>query len=47
MVDLSVITAVIYSGSLGNNFVRFKEKNKNVIHQPRSVRIGNLEHSFS
>ena len=39
MVDLAVITALIYSGSLGKNFVKFKEKNKNVIHQPRSVRI--------
>ena len=47
MVDLAVITALIYSGSLGKNFVKFKEKNKNVIHQPRSVRIGNLGHRFS
>ena len=27
MVDLAVITALIYSGSLGKNFVKFKEKN--------------------
>ena len=26
MVDLAVITALIYSGSLGKNFVKFKEK---------------------
>ena len=28
MVDLAVITALIYSGSLGKNFVKFKEKIK-------------------
>lgn len=32
MVDLAVITALIYSGSLGKNFVKFKEKSTNAIH---------------
>ena len=32
--------ALNHSGSLGENFLKFEEKNKNVIHQPRSVRIG-------
>ena len=27
MVDLAVITALIHLGSLGKNFVKFKEKN--------------------
>ena len=40
MEDLAVFTALNHSGSFGKNFVKFKKKNKNVIHQPRSVRIG-------
>ena len=40
MEDLAVFTALNRSGSFGKNFVKFKKINKNVIHQPRSVRIG-------
>ena len=52
MEDLVVITAINHSGSFGENFIKFKEKNKIVIHQPRSVRIGknypqDRGHSFS
>ena len=52
MEDLVVITALNHSGSFGENFIKFKEKNKIVIHQPRSVRIGknypqDRGHSFS
>ena len=52
MEDLVVITALNHSGSFGENFIKFKEKSKIVIHQPRSVRIGknypqDRGHSFS
>ena len=40
MEDLTIITALNHSGSFGKNFVKFKENDKNVIHQPRAVRIG-------
>ena len=39
MEGLAVITALNHSGSFVKNFVELK-KNKNVIHQPRSVRKG-------
>ena len=39
MENLAVITALYHSGSFRNHLLGFK-KNKNVIHQPRSVRIG-------
>ena len=42
MEDLAVITALNQSSSFEENFVLFKEKNKNVIHQSRSVRIGKI-----
>ena len=37
---LVVITVLNHSGSFGQNFVKFKKKNKNVIHQPWLSRIG-------
>ena len=40
MKDLEVVTALNHSSSFGKDFVKFKGKNKNFIHQPRSVRIG-------
>ena len=40
MEDLAVIKAPNHSISFGKNFVKFKRKNKNVIHHPRSVCIG-------
>ena len=39
MEDLTVITVVNHSGSFGKNFVKLKDQNETVIHQPRSVRI--------
>ena len=36
MEDISVITALNHSGSFGKNFFKFKEKDKNVVHQPLS-----------
>ena len=39
MENLAVITALYHSGSFQNHSLGLK-KNKNVIHQPRSVRIG-------
>ena len=39
--DLTVITALNHSGSFGKNSVKFKGKNENVIHQPKTVRVGN------
>ena len=39
MENLAVITALYHSGSFRNHLLGFR-KNKNVIHQPRSVRIG-------
>ena len=51
MEDIAIITVLNYSGSFGKNFVEFKGKNKNVIHQPKSVRIEKncalRGHSFS
>lgn len=40
MKDLEIVTAVNHSSSFGKDFIKFKGKNKNFIHQPRSVRIG-------
>ena len=40
MEDPAVITALNHSGCFGRNLVQFKEKNKDVIHQSKSVRIG-------
>ena len=40
MKDLEVVTALNHSSSFGKDFIKFKGKNKNFIHQPRSVRIG-------
>ena len=40
MEDLAVITGPNHSVSFRKNFVKFKRKNKNIIHHPRSVRIG-------
>ena len=41
MEDLAVIKAPNHSISFGKNLVKFKrKKNKNIIHHPRSVRIG-------
>ena len=37
---LVVITVLNHSDSFGQNFVKFKKKNKNVIHQPWLGRIG-------
>ena len=37
---LVVITVLNHSDSFGQNFVKFKKKNKNVIHQPWLSRIG-------
>ena len=46
-----IITALNHLGSFGKNFVEFKGKNENVIHQPRSVHIEKncalRGHSFS
>ena len=39
MEDLEIVTAVNHSSSFGKDFIKFKGKNKNIIHQPRSVRI--------
>lgn len=39
MEDLEIVTAVNHSSSFGKDFIKFKGKNKNFIHQPRSVRI--------
>lgn len=39
MKDLEIVTAVNHSSSFGKDFIKFKGKNKNFIHQPRSVRI--------
>lgn len=39
MKDLEVVTALNHSSSFGKDFVKFKGKNKNFIHQPRSVRM--------
>ena len=35
------MTALNHSGSFGKNSVKFKGKNENVIHQPKTVRVGN------
>ena len=40
MKDLEVVTALNHSSSFGKDFIKLKGKNKNFIHQPRSVRIG-------
>ena len=40
MEDLALIKAVNHSGSFGNNFRYVYEKNRTVIHRPRSVGIG-------
>ena len=37
MKDLEIVTAVNHSSSFGKDFIKFKGKNKNFIHQPRSV----------
>ena len=51
MEDVAIITALNHSGSFGKNFVEFKGKSKNFIHQPRSVPIGKrcalTGHSFT
>ena len=53
MEDLTILNNYIPKSlfSFGKSFVEFKGKNKNVIHQPRSVRIGKncalRGHSFS
>ena len=39
MEDLALITALNHSVSFCKHFCKFPEKNKNVIHQLRSVRI--------
>ena len=39
MEKIAVITVLYHSGSFRNHLLGFR-KNKNVIHQPRSVRIG-------
>ena len=39
MEDLAVITPLNHLGSFGKNFVKFKGKSKNVIHQPGLVCI--------
>ena len=39
MENLAVITVLYHSGSFRNHLLGFR-KNNNVIHQPRSVRIG-------
>ena len=40
MEDLAVIKAPNHSISFGRILLSLREKNKNVIHHPRSVRIG-------
>ena len=40
MENLAVIAALYHSDSFRNHLLGFLEKKENVIHQPRSVRIG-------
>ena len=40
MENLAVITALYHSRAFRNHLLGFRKKNKKVIHQPRSVRIG-------